>query len=239
MNLKKKISISLLFFSQLIIPENPENSYLTEEAIEELDFEISSMIDEEVERRRAEIHKRGRMELQEIELRKAGEYESVVQENQQNRELEQWEQTKKGSNNKILHVFTFFGIVLCLAFIKSSRSLVLGSYSKKVYQKVLAADEKKAADHRKQIREQNKKERKELEEEINQHISKYEKIYSKRLNKYENQLKEITQIINAEEKQLIDLKNRHSKIETIVSSRKIGDSDLEIISELKKLLAKF
>lgn len=99
-------------------------------------------------------------------------------------------------------------------------------------------DELLKEDRRKR-RHQIKKERAKLLEEIDQLMSEYEILYLERLNKYKNQFKEITRTISEEEKQLIELKSRHPKIETLVSSRKIGDSSSKIIKELKELFAKF
>ena len=82
----------------------------------------------------------------------------------------------------------------------------------------------------------DEKAKKELIDKLNQSISDYEKKYLDKLSKYQSRFKEITQIIETEEKNLIELKSRHPKVETIVSSRQIGDSNQKIIEELKKLL---
>ena len=106
-------------------------------------------------------------------------------------------------------------------------------------QRIAAEKEKQrlAAEKEKQ-RIKNEKARKELIDKLEQSISNYKKKYLDKLDKYQNKFNEITQTIEAEEKELIELKSRHPKVETIVTSRQIGDSNQKIIKELKKFLAK-
>ena len=100
----------------------------------------------------------------------------------------------------------------------------------------LRADLLEAETEKERQRIADEKAKKELIDKLNQSISDYEKKYLDKLSKYQSRFKEITQIIETEEKNLIELKSRHPKVETIVSSRQIGDSNQKIIEELKKLL---
>ena len=97
-------------------------------------------------------------------------------------------------------------------------------------------ERKRTALEKERQRIKDEKAKKELIDKLNQSISDYEKKYLDKLSKYQSRFKEITQIIETEEKNLIELKSRHPKVETIVSSRQIGDSNQKIIEELKKLL---
>ncbi len=103
--------------------------------------------------------------------------------------------------------------------------------------KIAAEKEKERKETEKQkIKAQKNKEK--FIEELNKQINNYQKKYSDKLSNYQNEFQEITKKIDAEEKELIDLKSRHPKIEMIVSSRKIGDSNQKTITEIKKLLNK-
>lgn len=101
--------------------------------------------------------------------------------------------------------------------------------------KIAAEKEKNRIEAEKQ-KIKAKKNKEKVIEELNQQISNYEKKYSDNLKNYQNEFKEITKKIDTEEKELIDLKSRHPKIEMIVKSRKIGDTNQKIIIEIKNLL---
>lgn len=109
--------------------------------------------------------------------------------------------------------------------------------AEKERQRIAAEKERqRIAEEKERQRIADEKAKKELIDKLNQSISDYEKKYLDKLSKYQSRFKEITQIIETEEKNLIELKSRHPKVETIVSSRQIGDSNQKIIEELKKLL---
>ena len=148
-----------------------------------------------------------------------------------------------------LAVIAFPIIILCIIIIarRNSKRLqadLLEAEADKERQRLAANMERFAAEKERQRiaaekerqRLANEKAKEELIDKLNQSISNYEKKYLDKLSKYQNKFKEITQAIETEEKELIELKSRHLKVETIVSSRQIGDSNQKIIKELKKLL---
>jgi len=136
-------------------------------------------------------------------------------------------------------IIILFIIIVGIRKKKKQQAYLLEVEAEKERQRIAAEKEKQrlAAEKEKQ-RIKNEKARKELIDKLEQSISNYKKKYLDKLDKYQNKFNEITQTIEAEEKELIELKSRHPKVETIVTSRQIGDSNQKIIEELKKFLAK-
>ena len=99
-------------------------------------------------------------------------------------------------------------------------------------EKLKAEEEKKLANEKKEI------ERQKIIKKMNGYIDKYKKIYEDKLNIYKNDFAKLSERILLEEEELLKLKSRHPKIESIVSSRKIGDSNSNIIKDIKNLLSK-
>ena len=142
---------------------------------------------------------------------------------------------------KQLPVIAFPIIILFIAMVgirkrRKLRADLLEAEAEKERQKIAEKEEKRISEEKERQKIADEKEKKELIDKLNQSISDYEKKYLDKLGKYQSKFKEITQIIETEEKDLIELKSRHPKVETIVSSRQIGDSNQKIIEELKKLL---
>ncbi|MDA9759415.1 hypothetical protein N9C95_00945 [Gammaproteobacteria bacterium] len=136
-------------------------------------------------------------------------------------------------------IIILFIIIVGIRKKKKHQAYLIEVEAEKERQRIAAEKEKQriAAEKEKQ-RIKNEKARKELIDKLNQSISNYEKKYLDKLDKYQNKFNEITQIIESEEKELIELKSRHPKVETIVSSRQIGDSNQKIIKEIKRLINK-
>lgn len=142
---------------------------------------------------------------------------------------------------KQLPVIAFPIIILFIVIVgirkrRKLRADLLEAEAEKERQKIAEKEEKRISEEKERQKIADEKEKKELIDKLNQSISDYEKKYLDKLGKYQSKFKEITQIIETEEKDLIELKSRHPKVETIVSSRQIGDSNQKIIEELKKLL---
>jgi hypothetical protein len=143
---------------------------------------------------------------------------------------------------KQLSVIAFPIIILFIIIVgirkrRKLRADLLEAEAEKDRQRIAAEKERqRTVVEKERQRITDEKAKKELIDKLNQSISDYEKKYLDKLSKYQSRFKEITQIIETEEKNLIELKSRHPKVETIVSSRQIGDSNQKIIEELKKLL---
>ena len=143
---------------------------------------------------------------------------------------------------KQLSVIAFPIIILFIIIVgirkrRKLRADLLEAEVEKERQRIAAEKERqRTLVEKERQRIKDEKAKKELIDKLNQSISDYEKKYLDKLSKYQSRFKEITQIIEIEEKNLIELKSRHPKVETIVSSRQIGDSNQKIIEELKKLL---
>jgi hypothetical protein len=143
---------------------------------------------------------------------------------------------------KQLSVIAFPIIILFIIIVgirkrRKLRADLLEAEAEKDRQRIAAEKERqRTLVEKERQRITDEKAKKELIDKLNQSISDYEKKYLDKLSKYQSRFKEITQIIETEEKNLIELKSRHPKVETIVSSRQIGDSNQKIIEELKKLL---
>jgi hypothetical protein len=134
-------------------------------------------------------------------------------------------------------IIILFIIIVGITKRRKLRADLLEAGAEKERQRIAAEKERqRIAVEKERRRITDEKAKKELIDKLNQSISDYEKKYLDKLSKYQSRFKEITQIIEIEEKNLIELKSRHPKVETIVSSRQIGDSNQKIIEELKKLL---
>lgn len=119
--------------------------------------------------------------------------------------------------------------------------IIAGISRRKQLQKELLdaeAEKERLKAERERRRIAAEKAKKELIDKFNQSVSNYEKKYQDKFDKYQNKFNEIIQIIETEEKELIELKSRHPKVETIVSSRQIGDSKQKIVKEIKRLINK-
>ena len=133
-------------------------------------------------------------------------------------------------------VIAFPALIIFIIIVGISRRRQL--QKEKERQRIEAAKEKERLEaERERQRIADEKAKKELIDKFNQSVSNYEKKYQDKFDKYQNKFNEIIQTIETEEKELIELKSRHPKVETIVSSRQLGDSSQKTIKDLKKLLA--
>jgi hypothetical protein len=179
------------------------------------------------------------------------ERQRIVAEREGQRIAAENKKKREARNNffNLLAVIAFPTIILYIIIVarrnsKRMQADLLEAEADKEKQRLAAEKERIAAEkERQRIAAENERKRlaneeakEELIDKLNQSISDYEKKYLDKLSKYQNKFKEITQAIETEEKELIELKSRHLKVETIVSSRQIGDSNQKIIKELKKLL---
>ncbi len=91
------------------------------------------------------------------------------------------------------------------------------------------------------LKEKERKERNiriKLEKMIPEKVSSLKSKSASILKKLRQSFYEVTKNVTEEEKDLLDLKNRHPKIESIVTSRKIGDSHSDQIKNIHEILGK-
>ena len=91
------------------------------------------------------------------------------------------------------------------------------------------------------LKEKERKERNiriKLEKTIPEKVSSLKSKSASILKKLRQSFYEVTKNVTEEEKDLLDLKNRHPKIESIVTSRKIGDSHSDQIKKIHEILGK-
>ena len=91
------------------------------------------------------------------------------------------------------------------------------------------------------LKEKERKERNiriKLEKAIPEKVSSLKSKSASILKKLRQSFYEVTKNVTEEEKDLLDLKNRHPKIESIVTSRKIGDSHSDQIKNIHEILGK-
>ena len=213
-----------------------------------LNFPLENLIIKQIEILPAELKRNYYIQEAEIErLEAERERQRIAAEKERQRIETEKERQRIAAQNKKKReardvmfrqaaVIAFPALIIFIIIVRISRRKQL--QKEKERQRIEAAKEKERLEaERERQRIADEKAKKELIDKFNQSVSNYEKKYQDKFDKYQNKFNEIIQTIETEEKELIELKSRHPKVETIVSSRQLGDSSQKTIKDLKKLLA--
>lgn len=114
------------------------------------------------------------------------------------------------------------------SYIHNNRLLHLESEKEKKYKKLLEKEKE----------EKERNTRIKLEKKIPEKLNALKTLSAIRLEELKLSFLKVTENITKEENDLIGLKKRHKKIESIVTSRKLGDSQSDQVKKIQELFEK-